>query len=161
MIRAIVPIVMSLGFVAIAAFATSVTFTRTTVRRRRYDHSGLDATAARQLLSRIGEVLTRDRLYTRVDLTLAHLAAAVNATPHQVSEALNRYADSSFTDVITRMRVEDVKAQLRDPVNDLFTIEGIGQSAGFGSRSALYTAFKRLEGVTPTVFRDRERRGRA
>ena len=159
-IRAIVPIVMSLGFVAIAAFATWVTFTRTTVSRR-YEHSGLDATAARQLLSRIGEVLTRDRLYTRVDLTLAHLAAAVNATPHQVSEALNRYADSSFTDVITRMRVEDVKAQLRDPVNDLFTIEGIGRSAGFGSRSALYTAFKRLEGMTPTAFRDRERHSRS
>jgi AraC-like DNA-binding protein len=55
------------------------------------------------------------------------------------------------------MRVEDVKAQLRDPVNDLFTIEGIGLSAGFGSRSALYTAFKKLEGVTPTAFRERER----
>jgi AraC-like DNA-binding protein len=156
-IRAIVPMVMSLGFVAIAAFATGSAFTKATVSRR-YEHSGLDEPSARQLLSRIDEVLTRDRLYTRVDLTLTHLAAAVHATPHQVSEALNRYAGSSFTDVINRMRVEDVKAQLRDPVNDLFTIEGIGQSAGFGSRSALYTAFKRLEGVTPTVFRDRERR---
>jgi AraC-like DNA-binding protein len=56
------------------------------------------------------------------------------------------------------MRVEEVKAQLRDPVNDLFTIEGIGLSAGFGSRSALYTAFKRLERITPTQFRGRERR---
>jgi AraC-like DNA-binding protein len=59
------------------------------------------------------------------------------------------------------MRVEDVKVQLRDPVNDLFTIEGIGLSAGFGSRSALYSAFKRLEGITPTQFRKRERDMRA
>lgn len=159
-VRAIVPIVMSLGFVAIAAYATWSTLAKAPVGKR-YERSGLDEAAARQLLARIHELLTRDRLYSRVDLTLAHLATAAGATPHQVSEALNRYAESSFTDVITRMRVENVKAQLRDPVNDLFTIEGIGLSAGFGSRSALYAAFKRLEGVTPTMFRDRERQLRA
>lgn len=159
-IRAIVPIVMSLGFVAIAAFAVWSTSSRTPVSRR-YEHSGLDETAARQLLTRIDQALTRDRLFTRVDLTLAHLAAAVDATPHQVSEALNRYAGESFADLINRLRVEDLKAQLRDPVNDLFTIEGIGLSAGFGSRSAMYAAFKRREGVTPTVFRARARNARS
>lgn len=159
-IRAIVPVVMSLGFIAMAAFAAGSAFGKPTIRKA-YERSGLDETAARQLLDRIDHALTRDRVYTRVDLTLAHLAAFVNATPHQVSEALNRYAGSSFAGVITRMRVNDVKAQLRDPVNDLFTIEGIGQSAGFGSRSALYAAFKRVEGVTPTAFRDRERQRRS
>ena len=157
-IRAIVPIVMALGFVAIAAFAAWSTFATATAKR--YERSGLDEGAARQLLGRIDQVLTRGRLFTRVDLTLADLAAAIDATPHQVSEALNRYSGESFADVINRLRVEDVKAQLRDPVNDLFTIEGIGLSAGFGSRSALYAAFKRLEGITPTAFRDRERNGR-
>jgi AraC-like DNA-binding protein len=160
LVRAIVPIVMSLGFVAIAAFATWSTFAKATTAQP-YERSGLDERSARQLLARIDDVLRRDRVYTRADLTLAHLAAAVSATPHQVSEALNHYAGSSFTDVITRMRVEDVKVQLRDPVNDLFTIEGIGLSAGFGSRSALYSAFKRLEGITPTQFRKRERDMRA
>lgn len=160
-VRAIVPIVMSLGFVAFAAFATWRAISSSSPAAavgKRYERSGLDEPSARHLLARIEDALGRERLYTRVDLTLAHLAAAVNATPHQVSEALNHYAGSSFVDVVTRMRVEDVKAQLRDPVNDLFTIEGIGLSAGFGSRSALYAAFKRLEGITPAQFRDANRR---
>jgi AraC-like DNA-binding protein len=156
-IRAIVPMVMSLGFVAIAVFATRSTFAKAAAGKR-YERSGLDELSARQLLARIDGSLRGDRLYRRVDLTLAHLAAAVGATPHQVSEALNHYAGSSFTDVVARMRVDDVKAQLRDPVNDLFTIEGIGLSAGFGSRSAIYSAFRRLEDVTPTEFRSRERK---
>ena len=162
-VRAVVPLVMAIGFASMAAFAAWRAASTPVVETApaRYERSGLDETAARPLLEKIDRALTADRLYTRVDLTLAQLASAVNATPHQVSEALNRYAGSSFTDVITRMRVADVKAQLRDPVNDLFTIEGIGQSAGFGSRSALYAAFKRLEGVTPTAFRDRERQSRA
>lgn len=167
-VRAVVPLVMAIGFAAMAAFAAWSTSAKATVDKRsaprvepaRYERSGLDATAARRLLERIDRALTAGRLYARVHLTLAHLASAVDSTPHQVSEALNRYAGTSFTDVVNRMRVEDVKAQLRDPVNDLFTIEGIGQSAGFGSRSALYAAFKRAEGITPTAFRDRERRSR-
>jgi AraC-like DNA-binding protein len=169
-VRAVVPLVMSAGFLTMAAFAAWSAFASgsavaraSTVRTagKSYERSGLDEASAGHLLDRIDRVLTRDRLYARVDLTLSQLASAVGATPHQVSEALNRYAATSFTEVVTRMRVEDVKAQLRDPVNDLFTIEGIGISAGFGSRSALYAAFKRLEGVTPTMFRDRERQTRA
>jgi AraC-like DNA-binding protein len=81
------------------------------------------------------------------------LAAAVEATPHQVSEALNQYAGTSFADLLMRRRVGDVTAQLLDPANDRFTIEGIVASAGFGSRSALYAAFKRLQRMTPTEFR--------
>ena len=159
-VRAVVPLVMSLGFAAMAAFAawrasTSQALAPPAESAARYERSGLDDTAARQLLARIDRALVRDRLFSRVDLNLAHLAAAVEATPHQVSEALNRYAGTSFTDLVTRHRVDDVKAQLRDPVNDRFTIEGIGGSAGFGSRSALYAAFKRVEGKTPTRFRQK------
>ena len=53
---------------------------------------------------------------------------------------------------------DDVKAQLRDPHSDRYTIEGIGASAGFRSRSALYDAFHRREGMTPTAFRAAIRR---
>jgi AraC-like DNA-binding protein len=155
LVRAVVPLVMSLGFAAMAAFAAwrAASSSNPAAAPARYERSGLDEISARQLLARIDRALVCERMFTRVDLNLAHLAAAVEATPHQVSEALNRYAGTSFTDLVTRQRVDDVKAQLRDAANDRFTIEGIGASAGFGSRSALYTAFKRLEGITPTRFR--------
>ncbi len=173
-VRALVPLVMSVGFLAMAGYAawrvspgrgagplsrgagplgpasSPSPITRPHVP---YERSGLEEEAARQLLARVEQALGRDRMYARTDLTLAHLAAAVDATPHQLSEALNRFAGASFADVVNRRRVDDVKAQLLDPANDRFTIEGIGASAGFGSRSALYTAFRRLEGMTPTEFR--------
>jgi AraC-like DNA-binding protein len=63
----------------------------------------------------------------------------------------------SFHERLNRLRVADVKAQLLDPAADRFTIEGIGGAAGFGSRSALYAAFRRIEGLTPTEFRARRR----
>jgi AraC-like DNA-binding protein len=121
----------------------------------------VDDALAAQLLARIEETLTRERLFARTDLTLPQLAAAVGATSHQVSEVLNRCAGVSFHDLINRRRVEDVKAQLRDPASEGFTIEGIGASAGFGSRSALYAAFRRHEGTTPTAFRSSAKANRA
>ena len=158
LVRAVVPLVLSTGFLAIAGYAAWRTVAATTavethVASPRYERSGLEESVAPNLVARIDQALTHDRLFARADLTLAQLAAAVGATPHQVSEALNRYAGVSFHDLINRRRVEDVKVQLLDPASEAFTIEGIGASAGFGSRSALYAAFRRFEGMTPSAFR--------
>jgi AraC-like DNA-binding protein len=154
-VRALVPLVISAGFIAMAAFATwrSATMGNEPAAAPRYERSGLDEAIAPELLARIAAALTHNRLFARADLTLAQLAAAAAATPHQVSEVLNRHGGVSFNDLVNRRRVEDVKTQLLDPASARFTIEGIGASAGFGSRSALYAAFKRFEGRTPTAFR--------
>jgi AraC-like DNA-binding protein len=163
-VPALVPLVMTLGLVAMVGLVAwraldSAPQAQTPEEpvRPRYERSGLDEVAAVALLARIDEALTRDRLFADQGLTLARLAAAVDATPHQVSEVLNRHAGVSFHERLNRLRVADVKAQLLDPAADRFTIEGIGGAAGFGSRSALYTAFRRIEGVTPTEFRARRR----
>jgi AraC-like DNA-binding protein len=157
-IRAVVPIVLTIGFLAATVFFVWRAVTSTSIPpparvTPRYERSGLGDPEARELLQRIEQALARDRLFARPDLTLAQLAAAAGCAPHHVSEVLNRYARLSFHDLINRRRVDDVKAQLLDPAGDRFTIEGIGVSAGFGSRSALYAAFRRFEGMTPTAFR--------
>jgi AraC-like DNA-binding protein len=159
LVRAVVPLVLSGGFFALVAYIAW----RTAAPRAApvaeeppaYERSGLDDRAARALLDRIDRAVGHDRLYAHADLTLHQLAAAVGATPHQVSEALNRIAGASFRDLVNRRRVDEVKAQLLDPACDRFTVEGIGASAGFGSRSALHAAFRRLEGTTPAQFRAR------
>jgi AraC-like DNA-binding protein len=177
-VRAIVPLVMSSGFVAMVGFlawrSASAAGDLTPVAPwtvgepgpapavgggavPRYQKSGLDQAVAPGLVDRIHCALAADRLFARVDLTLADLSRAAGSTPHQVSEALNRYAGVSFHELLSRRRVDDVKAQLLDPANDVYTIEGIGLSAGFGSRSALYAAFRRHEGMTPAAFKSQSR----
>jgi AraC-like DNA-binding protein len=156
-IRALVPVVMTAEFVAVVALvawrATRAVPASAAAGPPRYERSTLDEPGAAALLAEIDRVLTADRLFTDAGLTLARLASAVGANAHQVSEVLNRYGAVTFNELVCRHRVNDVKAQLLDPAADRFTIEGIGASAGFGSRSALYSAFKRLEGLTPAEFR--------
>lgn len=157
-LRALVPLVLSGGFVAMVGFVAWRTAAPheapATAEPPRYERSALDGPAAQDLLGRIERAFGQERLFARTDLTLADLAASVGSTPHQVSEALNRYAGTSFRDLLNRRRVDDVKRQLLDASSNRFTIEGIGATAGFGSRSALYAAFRRLEGMTPAEFRE-------
>jgi AraC-like DNA-binding protein len=170
-VRAVVPLVLVAGFALLAARVSwrslqtsEAPATRPTSIVQagapepvdagpRYERSALDDTTAHDVLARINRAFDEDRVFARPDLTLGQLAAAIGATPHQVSEALNRVAGVSFRDLLNRRRVDDVKAQLRDPANDRYTVEGIGATAGFRSRSALYAAFHRVEGTTPTAYR--------
>ena len=152
------PLTATVGFVSLVALVMWRTVEShaalgALVPARRYEKSGLDEDAAAVLLARIDGALSANRLFAAPGLTLGRLAAAVDCTPHQLSEVLNRYASVTFHDLLNRRRVADVKAQLLDANADRYTIEGIGASAGFGSRSALYAAFRRLEGMTPAEFR--------
>ena len=157
-VPALVPLTATAGFVSLVALVMWRTVEPPAVvdvrlPRQRYEKSGLDHDAATVLLARVEVALSANRLFADPGLTLGRLAAAVDCTPHQLSEVLNRYASVTFHELLNRRRVADVKVQLLDPSADRYTIEGIGASAGFGSRSALYAAFRRLEGMTPAEFR--------
>lgn len=157
-IPALVPFVITTGFLAVVGLlawraVTSTLSATGDAESPRYEKSGLDDAAARVLLGRLDDALTRERLFTDAGLTLGRLAAAVDSTPHQLSEVLNRHATVTFHELVNRHRVDEVKKQLRDPDADRYTVEGIGADAGFGSRSALYAAFRRFEGTTPTAYR--------
>lgn len=164
-VPALIPLVVTSGFLTLVAIlvARAVAIRSdnpSAAPEPRYARSGLNEESAAVILERIDRALSADRLFADPALTLGRLAAAIESTPHQVSEVLNRYANISFHDLLNRRRVSEVKAQLLDADSDRYTIEGIGASAGFGSRSALYAAFRRLEGVTPAEFRAQRRTSR-
>ena len=159
LVPSLIPLVVTGGFAALVALVTwrSIErrgFDEAPASEPRYAKSGLDPESAAALLTRIDTTLSTDRLFADPGLTLTRLAAAAGCSPHQVSEVLNRFGGLSFHDLLNRRRVADVKAQLLDPASARYSIEGIGASAGFGSRSALYAAFRRIEGMTPAQFRD-------
>lgn len=157
-VRALVPLVAALGFAAIVGVLAWRSAGRASnASAPRYERSGLDADSAAALLARVERALAADRLFADAGLTLGRLAAAVDSTPQQISEAMNRYLKVTFHELLNRHRVEEVKARLREPSADGYTVEGIGAEAGFGSRSALYAAFGRLEGMTPAEYRRRSR----
>jgi AraC-like DNA-binding protein len=104
--------------------------------------------AMRQQLDR----LMRDqRLYLDRDLSLAQLAAALSASPHQVSELLNVDLGCTFYDFINRYRVENVQCRLLAEPNA--SVLDLALEAGFNNKATFNKAFRRFAGCTPSAWR--------
>ncbi len=108
---------------------------------------------SKEILRRLQAVMETEHLYRKNDLGLHDLAGRVDVTPHELSRLLNGVEGATLLEFLTRYRLEDAKARLTDPGHDIYTIEGIGEMSGFGSRSSFHAIFRREVGTTPSRFR--------
>jgi AraC-like DNA-binding protein len=117
-----------------------------------YQRARLAADDAAELEARIRDAMTTKKLYQRPGLTLAELADAVAATPHEVSQVLSTRMQRNFYTFVNEHRIEQVKAGLLAtdrPVLDL------AFEAGFQSKSTFNSAFRKVTGATPRELRQR------
>ncbi|HEY0978784.1 MAG TPA: helix-turn-helix domain-containing protein, partial [Flavobacteriales bacterium] len=108
----------------------------------------------RDLVTRLEKTLETDKAYLDNDLDRMQLSERMGASPHHVSEVINRHYRSNFFDVVNRLRVEEVKRKLKDPKHALYSILGIAMESGFNTKSSFNTAFRKHAGTTPSEFRD-------
>lgn len=109
-----------------------------------------EATAQLQALA---ELMARERLHLDPGLTLPRLARRLGVPQTRLSQLLNDNNQTSFKQYLAQLRVGEAKTLLRrEPSKPL---EAIAETAGFQSMSTFYSAFKKVEGITPTAFRQR------
>jgi AraC-like DNA-binding protein len=119
--------------------------------KARYTDRKIDAKDAEALLNRCDEMMATQQLFLDPDFKLNNLAEAVGSTSHQVSQVLNDNLGKSFSAYLKPFRIRH--AQQAILTDDHLTLEAIGMEAGFGSKSAFYTAFKEVAGTTPAQYR--------
>ena len=121
---------------------------------RKYQKSGLSEDRAKRILADLLALMEAGKAYTRSDLTLADIAEQLSVTPHNLSEVINTQLNQNFFDFINHYRVEAVKKDLSDPQKQHLTILAIALDAGFNSKTAFNTIFKKHTGTTPSAFRN-------
>ena len=97
--------------------------------------------------------IKQEKLYMDPDLTLDSLADSLDIMPRDLSMVINRHFGANFYTFINSYRIEEAKKILKDPAYKDTTITEIYLTVGFNSKSVFYTFFKKLEGMTPTKFR--------
>lgn len=84
---------------------------------------------------------------------LNRLSELVGAKSHQISQAINSQGDWSFFTLLAHYRIKKACQRMNDVVNyGSYTIESIGQSVGFRSRSNFVKVFKKQVGITPSEY---------
>ncbi|MCG7872868.1 MAG: helix-turn-helix domain-containing protein [Candidatus Thiodiazotropha lotti] len=118
----------------------------------KYQRSALDSETSQLLFEELQNHMDEQRTYLDSKLTLPQLATQLSISPNYLSQVINEQAGCNFFDFINRYRVEEAQRHLTAESAQM-NILGIALDAGFNSKSAFYTAFKRHTGQTPSEYR--------
>ncbi|MEN0048217.1 MAG: AraC family transcriptional regulator [Bacteroidota bacterium] len=102
---------------------------------------------------KINSILQNEHLYRDENLSVADIGQRVGMSIGYISKIIKKATDKNFPSWINEFRVEEVKTMLSNEEFENYTTLAIGLEAGFKSKSAFYTSFKKVTGVTPASFR--------
>ncbi len=119
--------------------------------RESYASSTLTHVDCDAVLSRLGDLMQKERIYEDAELSLPRLAEKLDISAHQLSELMNVSLGKGFSRFLREQRIDAAKTMLRDEPSA--SVLSVGLSVGFAAQSNFYEAFREIEGMTPGQYR--------
>ncbi len=98
------------------------------------------------------EVMRTGKPFKNPALSMKELADLLGISLNQLRRTI-KTEEGNYHQFINHYRVEEAKELLTDPQNAHFTIEAIGEMAGFRSRATFFSAFKQHTEQTPQQYK--------
>ncbi len=95
---------------------------------------------------------TQQDKYTQQTFNIDHLSEATHIPKHHWAYYFRYHSALSFVEQRNYHRIQYAKSLILDPNYANITLEAIGNTAGFGSRTTFFNAFKKFEGISPSDF---------
>ena len=108
-----------------------------------------------ELMQQIDQYMGTSEAFTDRELTIIDIAKALEVHPRRVSTAINTISTQNFNTYVNRYRIEKAEKMLYEREIENLSVEGIGTEVGFHSKSAFYSAFKKVTGTTPSKYREK------
>ncbi|MEL6671007.1 MAG: AraC family transcriptional regulator [Bacteroidota bacterium] len=98
--------------------------------------------------------MTEEEWYRNPALSRELVATKLGISQGYLSQLVNSITGGHFSAYVNRYRIRSAKQMLRDEAYAAYDLVAIGKEAGFSSKSAFYTAFKKATGMTPKAWQD-------
>ena len=121
--------------------------------KMKYSGSTLKDDEATKYTEQLAEYMLKERPYLNPELTLTQLASDLDITTHHLSQIINEQFKLNFFEYINQFRVEEVKARIKNPKFENYSLLGIALDSGFNSKSAFNRMFKKFTNQTPSQFK--------
>lgn len=110
------------------------------------------------LLARIIEFMETSEKYLDPEFLLSQLAKEVDSNTKYVSQVINERTGQTFRVFINKYRITVAMKRIMDyDAWGHLTIKSIGESVGFKSAANFIAAFKKVTGMTPSVYMNMSR----
>jgi AraC-like DNA-binding protein len=120
--------------------------------KAKYKKSNLTEEKAGDYLKRIVQLLEKEELYLKPDLTIQEISEKLDVPKHYLTESLNTYMGKNFYTLINEYRIQEFKTLAADEKNSHLTLLALAYDSGFNSKSAFNLVFKKQTGETPSQF---------
>ncbi len=119
----------------------------------KYNNSNLSEEMKGKILRSINDIMDNSLEYCNENFTLDRLAEMVESNTRYVSQITNGTYNKNFNNFVNEYRIRVACQRLTDKTNfGNHTINAIGQSVGFNSNTTFSAVFKKLTGMTPSVY---------
>jgi AraC-like DNA-binding protein len=118
----------------------------------KYGRGKMEGDDISQVMEKVERVMDESEEIYSTEFSLDRLAELAGETESRVSQAINT-SGHKYYELLNEYRVREACRRLDDKTHSSgLTIEAIGQSVGFKSRSNFVATFKRLTGLTPSAY---------
>lgn len=126
---------------------------QTTETKTKYQNSNISEKDKEMLKSAIQDIMDNTLEYCQTDFSLDKMATLVNSKSKYVSQVINESFGKNFNTYINEYRIKEACRRLIDPEKyGNYTIASIAGEMGFKSSANFNSIFKKITGMTPTVY---------
>ncbi len=107
----------------------------------------------RALYERIIQSMEATRDYLNPDFGLSNIVAMAGSNVAYVSKVVKRYSHQNVPSFINEYRIREACRRILDETNfGNITFAAIGESVGFSTQASFNRAFKKVTGMTPSIY---------
>lgn len=104
------------------------------------------------IIEKMATCMQEQQPYLQPDLNLTQFSAQIQVPAHHLVYFFREVKKQSFNDYRNECRVNHAKMLIRAGKADELTLEAIGLQSGFVTRNTFFTAFKKVEGISPSAY---------
>ena len=92
------------------------------------------------------------------DLNLIQFSVLLNIPVHHLAYFFREVKKQSFINYRNSCRIDHAKNLIKEGKTSELTLEAVGLLSGFTTRNSFFTAFKKIEGISPGAYANRNNR---